>query len=107
MLAAQIQEWRAATPKRPVMLVYGSLNSHRPEDFFAALTGLNLAVRTVTIPGQENALEAAEIAARLSAAGIAGGIFWFLRDAKTVGSELALRLGSSPHPRLRIRHFSV
>lgn len=43
----------------------------------------------------------------LSAAGIAGGIFWFLRDAKNVGSELALPIGSSPHPRLSVRHFSV
>ncbi len=41
----------------------------------------------------------------LSAAGIAGGIFWFLRDAKNVGSELAHPIGSSP--RLRVRHFSV
>ncbi|MEC8026426.1 MAG: Mur ligase family protein [Pseudomonadota bacterium] len=94
VLAAQIEEWRAATPERPVVLVYGSLNSHRPEDFFAALTGLNLAVRTVTIPGQENALEAAEIAARLAAAGIAA--------AATTDVSTAVRSLMDTHPRARV-----
>jgi dihydrofolate synthase/folylpolyglutamate synthase len=71
VIGAHIKTWQQSQPERPIALIYGSLNSHDPKAFFTALDVPVAAIRTVTIPEQENALTGTEIAAQLSAMDLA------------------------------------
>ena len=55
---------------RPLVLIAGMMNTRAPEEVLAPLRALNpVALLTLTIPGEPNALRAAEIAARAAAMG--------------------------------------
>lgn len=66
--AAAIARSIAAMPPRPLVLVMGMMNTRQPEDFLAPFRDLHPAVvLTLTIPGEANAHDGEEIAARARA----------------------------------------
>lgn len=66
VVAAELARWRAADPDRPVVAIFGMLESKRPEDFLRPLAPHVTAVRGIAIPEGEASLsaEAAADAAR-------------------------------------------
>ena len=70
MIGEQIKAWQQAQPERPVAVIYGTLNSHDPAAFFSALAAPLAAIKSVTIPDQENALDGAAIGAQLAASAL-------------------------------------
>jgi dihydrofolate synthase / folylpolyglutamate synthase len=79
VLAAAAQSWR----DQPLHLVVGMLNTKDAGGFLAPLAPLAQSLYAVTIPGEENALSAARIAAAARAAG--------MRAAEASTVECALR----------------
>jgi dihydrofolate synthase / folylpolyglutamate synthase len=71
--AAALARTIAALPPRPLVLVMGMMNTRTPEDFLAYFRDLHpAAVLTLTIPGESNAHDAEEIAARARAMRLPG-----------------------------------
>lgn len=70
VIGEQIKAWQQAQPERPVAVIYGTLNSHDPAAFFSALAAPLAAIKSVTIPDQENALDGAAIGAQLAASAL-------------------------------------
>jgi dihydrofolate synthase / folylpolyglutamate synthase len=71
--AAALARTIAALPPRPLVLVMGMMNTRAPEDFLAPFRDLHpAAVLTLTIPGEANAHDAEEIAARARAMRLPG-----------------------------------
>jgi dihydrofolate synthase/folylpolyglutamate synthase len=66
-LAAVAKSWQ----DRTLNLVFGMLNTHDSKDFLAALAPYAARVEAITIPGEENARPAAEIAATAHSLGLA------------------------------------
>jgi len=68
--AAALARTRAELPPRPLVLILGMMNTRDPAEFLAPFRELApVEVLTLTIPGEENAHKAAELAARARAAG--------------------------------------
>ena len=66
--AAALARAIAAMPPRPLVLIMGMMNTRAPEDFLEAFRDLHPAqVLALTIPGEENAHKAEDIAARARA----------------------------------------
>ncbi len=70
-LAVQAAAWANEDPKRPLLLVYGMLASKEPREFLEPLAPFVAAARTVSIPGEEASLSAADTAAATRDCGIA------------------------------------
>lgn len=81
-LAQSMAELEERTP-RPLVLVVGMLNSKDPAGFLAPFRGLARKVITVTIPGEENAIPAGDLA------DIAEGQGFEAETAPTVTEALA------------------
>ncbi len=79
---------------KPLMLVVGMLNTKAAADYLAPFAGLAAGIVTVTIPGESNALGAADLAAISRGLGIdaepAGGI----EEAVTIAGQI------EPSPRI-------
>ena len=71
IIADEVRRWRRARPSRPVVLVFGGLNSRRPESYLRHFRGLVEAVRTVAIPGEANSVSATDAADSACGAGLA------------------------------------
>ncbi|HYD99632.1 MAG TPA: folylpolyglutamate synthase/dihydrofolate synthase family protein, partial [Alphaproteobacteria bacterium] len=98
VLAEQARRW-AAADGLPLRLVYAMLSTKRPEDFLSPLAPHLDAVRTVAIPGDHASLGAAELAALVRSAGIAGAapaadVAEAVRDLAAVGPCRVLIVGS-------------
>ncbi|WP_338721604.1 folylpolyglutamate synthase/dihydrofolate synthase family protein [Devosia sp. XK-2] len=66
--AAALARTIAAMPPKPLVLIMGMMNTRAPEDFLEAFRDLYPAqILTLTIPGEENAHRAEDIAARARA----------------------------------------
>ena len=76
-LARVAEDWR----DRPLYLVFGGMNSRDPGDFLAPMAGLARGLRAVAIPGEENSLSAADIAAAARDAGFDAAPSESLADA--------------------------
>jgi dihydrofolate synthase/folylpolyglutamate synthase len=79
-LAAQLREWRAAAPERPIHLVVGMKASKAAAEFLAPLLPLADTVRAVAEPGQHLAMPVEDIVAA------SGGV---ARPGPTVAAALA------------------
>lgn len=67
--AAALARTIASLPPRPLVLILGMMNTRVPEEFLAPFRDLApVSVMTLTIPGEENAHQAADIAAHARAA---------------------------------------
>jgi len=66
-LARMLESWR----DRPTHLVFGMLNTRRPEEFLAPLAPFIAGLRAVTIPGEKNALPADALAEAAFGLGLA------------------------------------
>ncbi len=62
MIAGEIKSWRTDGDERPVHLIFGMLNSKQADTFLKPLASCVASVHTVSIPGEENALSASELA---------------------------------------------
>lgn len=71
-IAEEVRRWRAAGDERPLHLVFGMLNSKDPREFMLPMAEVVQSVRTLTIPGEENALSGAELAVIARANGLQG-----------------------------------
>ncbi|MBJ3785694.1 bifunctional folylpolyglutamate synthase/dihydrofolate synthase [Devosia sediminis] len=70
--AAALARTISAMPKKPLVMIMGMMNTRPPEDFLAPFRDLHPAkIFTLTIPGEQNAHGAEEIAARARAQGFA------------------------------------
>jgi len=97
--AAALARAIAAMPERPLVLIMGMMNTRAPEDFLAPFRDLAPAgILTLTIPGEPNAHEAEEIAARARAMGFAAraqrSVVTALKAAGAIGNARVLICGS-------------
>ncbi len=81
IIAAETRRWRDAGDNRPLHLVFGMLNSKDPGAFLEPLADTATSIRTLTIPGEENALSASELALKALALGISAAVSNTLEDA--------------------------
>lgn len=58
----EVRSWSEKGDDRPLHLVFGMLNSKEPDAFLSPLNGIVSGIKTVDIPGEENALPAADLA---------------------------------------------
>lgn len=98
-LAALARTFASLGGNKPLVLILGMMNTRAPEDVLAPLRQLApVRVLTLTIPGEPNALPAAEIATRARAMGFAAGpkrsISSALRDAAGLPGARVLICGS-------------
>jgi len=70
IIAAEVRRWREDGDERPLHIVFGMLNSKDPGAFLAPLSEVVTSARTLTIPGEENALPGGELAIKARALGI-------------------------------------
>ncbi len=88
-LAAALAELHE-TAEKPLVMIAGMMAGKAAREWFSAFCGLATQAICLTIPGEENACPAAELAAKACEAGLA---------ARTAGSlEEALRLAARVHP---------
>lgn len=93
-LAALARTFAQLGGNKPLVLVVGMMNTRLPEEVLAPLRDLHpVKVLTLTIPGEPNALPAAEIAARARAMGFA---------ASPVRSVRSAILGAAAFPDARV-----
>ncbi|MBT4889045.1 MAG: bifunctional folylpolyglutamate synthase/dihydrofolate synthase, partial [Rhodospirillales bacterium] len=69
VIADEIRSWRDQGDMRPVHLIFGMLNSKEANTFLGPLVDYVSCVDTVTIPGEENALSAEDLAQTASESG--------------------------------------
>lgn len=69
VIAGEARAWSDSGDTRPLHLIFGMLNSKRPEAFLAPLKEVATSVTSVEIPGEENALTAQELTRVAKAAG--------------------------------------
>jgi dihydrofolate synthase/folylpolyglutamate synthase len=67
-IAASLADFEERAPK-PLVLIWGMLNTKAPEGFLMAFEGLAKTVITLAIPGEENAIPGSELAGIAAAAG--------------------------------------
>ena len=70
VLARMAQDWAAATPRLPLDLVVGMLDTKDARRFFAPFAGKVRAVRTVSVPGDPHSVPAEALAATAQSAGV-------------------------------------
>ena len=70
VLARMALEWATASPRLPLDLVVGMLDTKDARRFFAPFAGVARAVRTVAIPGDPHAVPAEALAATALSAGV-------------------------------------
>lgn len=95
VLAETLADLEDRTP-RPLMLIVGMLNSKDAGGFFDAFPGLVSRVIAVTIPGQENARPAEDVAAMAAASGLSAGTAPSIEAALEQAGQVA------PAPRVLI-----
>jgi dihydrofolate synthase/folylpolyglutamate synthase len=80
---------------RPLYLISGMINSKQPEGFFKPLAAVAVSVHCITIPGEQAAIPAAELALLATAGGL---------KAETAGSavEAAVAIASRATARSRV-----
>lgn len=61
-IADQAQVWQAENPEKPLFAIFGMLNSKQPELFLRPLKDHLSRLHSVSIPGEENALSAEDLA---------------------------------------------
>lgn len=71
-IAAEVRRWRANGDERPLHLVFGMLNSKDPREFMLPMVEVAQSIRTLTIPGEENALPGSQLAVLARANGLQG-----------------------------------
>jgi len=71
VIADEARAWIDAGDTRPLHLIFGTLNSRDPAMFLGKLKDVAASVTTVTIPGEENALPADELARVATGIGMA------------------------------------
>jgi len=69
VIVDEIKSWHDHGDNRPVHLIFGMLNNKEAKSFLGPLAGCVVSVDTVTIPGEENALSAEDLAAAAQAGG--------------------------------------
>ena len=72
-----------AVRRKPLVLIVGMMNTREPADFLEAFVAMAPQVLAVTIPGEENAHKAADIATAARAAGLEAA------SCRSVGAALA------------------
>ncbi|GHA21140.1 bifunctional folylpolyglutamate synthase/dihydrofolate synthase [Devosia pacifica] len=86
------------TRPAPLVMILGMMNTRKPEDFLVPFAELNPTVMGVTIPGEDNALKASEIARRAKAAGFSASskrsVVSALADAAAVPDARVVICGS-------------
>ncbi|MDH5749931.1 MAG: bifunctional folylpolyglutamate synthase/dihydrofolate synthase, partial [Rhodospirillales bacterium] len=87
-IAAQFRHWR----DKPLHLIFGMLNTKDPVKFLQPLEGKVKSVRTVAIPGEENALSAEALAATARDLRLEGS------PCETVAAALAAITSEDPTP---------
>jgi len=97
--AAALARTIAAMPEKPLVLIMGMMNNRAPEDFLEVFRDLHpTLVLTLTIPGEENAHKAEDIAARARAQRFAAkamrSITAALKSAAEVDNARVLICGS-------------
>ena len=97
--AAALARTIAALPPKPLVMIIGMMNNRTPEDFLAPFRDLHpVQVLTLTIPGEQNAHKAEDIAARARAqrfpAKAARSITTALKAAAEVPNARVLICGS-------------
>ncbi len=97
--AAALARAIAAMPEKPLVLIMGMMNTRAPEDFLAPFRDLHPAqIFALTIPGEPNAHDGEEIAARARAMGFAAkaerSIATALKAASKIGNARVLICGS-------------
>jgi len=97
--AAALSRAISAMPARPLVMIMGMMNTRAPEDFLAPFQDLHPArIFTLTIPGEANAHQAEEIAARARAMGFAASaarsVTTALRAAAEIDNARVLICGS-------------
>lgn len=93
VLAQSLSEM-AKRDQRPLVLVWGMLNTKDASQFFRPLAALAQHVVTLTIPGEPNAIAAESLAATARALGVSAGV--------ADGVENAVRQAASSGPASRI-----
>ena len=74
---------------RPLVLVAGMLNSKAADAYLAPFKGLAQRVVTLTIPGEENALSAADLAAAAASVGLESATSTGIEDAIALAGRIA------------------
>ena len=97
--AAALARTIAAMPGKPLVMVMGMMNNRAPEDFLAPFRALAPAqILTLTIPGEQNAHRARDIADRAGAQGFAAtpsrSIVSALKAAAGIANARVLICGS-------------
>jgi dihydrofolate synthase / folylpolyglutamate synthase len=87
-LSASVSELNERV-SRPLVLIWGMLNSKVAQGFIAPFRGLAHGVVTVTIPGEENALPAEALAEAATASGLKAEAASSLEDAVARAGGLA------------------
>ena len=96
-LARTIADMNRTRPA-PLVLIMGMMNTRDPADFLGPFAGMVQEVLTLTVPGEPNALTAAQIAATARAAGFAAtpkrSVISALKAASPVPNARVLICGS-------------
>jgi dihydrofolate synthase / folylpolyglutamate synthase len=89
IIVDEVTGWGEGGEGKPLHLIYGMLNSKDANAFLAPLAPVTKSLRSVTIPGEENAISAVELAEAACAAGHQASAASSVEEAlKTiVGSE--------------------
>ena len=97
VLAAAVSDW----PARPLYLIVGMLNTKNAAGFLSPLAPYAHALYAVTIPGEENPLPAAAIAAAAHSVGLAAhessSVVAAIRDIAARGGPARILVCGSLH----------
>ena len=70
VLANWVTGWQKERPQKPFHMISGMLNTKQAESYFTAFRGLDITLTTLTIPGEQNSLTAAQLAYAARQAGL-------------------------------------
>lgn len=91
-ISAQARVWQTQTPKLPLYAIFGMLNSKDPKTFLAPLKDDLSALRSVAIPGEENALSAPDLSEVAQVLSVPAG------DCVSVEDALAQLISQADQP---------